>query len=147
MSLAKTLRSVLPVDGRRATPGYRAALDLDAGDLLTPAAYPYAPGLRPVRPFVARVVDPGQGERKRGQLYPITGNPTQRTRAHVDVPARTLERRAIGDVSGNRHPAKITRRRPYLFAGGSSATTADKLAAKVGAAPAAAAAGPCEGCG
>jgi len=123
----------------------RELLDLDAGDLLTPAAYPYAAGARPVRPFAGRILHPGQGERPRGQLYPPTGNPTQRTFAHIDYANRAAAvRSATGDVSGNARPANITRTRPWLFAGGSSATTAAKLAAAAGASSTAASG--CEGC-
>lgn len=128
MSLGAALRRTLNVR-RSPAPVSRAMLDLDAGDLLTPTAYPYGPGQRPVRPFVSRVVNPGRGERPTGQLYPPDGNPTQRTFAHIDYLGHAAASRAgARDASGVRSTAKITRTRPWLFAGGSSATTAAKLA-------------------
>lgn len=144
MSLATALRSL--ATSRNPAAVRRAFLDLDAGEQLTPTVYPYPPGLRPVRPFAGRILHPGQGERPRAQLYPPTRNPTQRAFAHVDDASRTAAlRNTRGDVSGNARPANILRTRPYLFAGGSSATTADKLAA-AGTSPGSAGAGGCEGC-
>lgn len=142
MSLASALRA-LAVAGRSPAPVRRAELELDAGAMMTPELYPYGPGRRPVAPFVARIILPGR-ERSRAQLAPPTGNPTSRRFAHIDYAARSAAVLASRrDVSGRSQPAKITRTRPWLFAGGSSATAADKLAAAPGASSSA---GGCDGC-
>lgn len=146
MTLGTFLRRTLPVR-RSPAPVRRALLDLDAGDQLTPTAYPYGPGRRPAAPFSARVAMPGRGERPRWQMYPPTGNPTQRTMAHQDYAGRRADNRsATRDAAGIRNPAKITRTRPWLFAGGSSATMADKLVAGPAGAGAGASGSPCVGC-
>lgn len=141
--------SLLPRTTRRSPAAVRRdLLELDAGALLTPTDYPYGPGRRPVRPFGGRVAIVGRGERQAAQLFPITGNPTQRATAHVNAGASApAGRYARGDVAGNRQPAKITRRRPWLFAGGSSATAGDRATVTAPATPAVRAAGPCVGCG
>ena len=144
MSLGDALRRTLNVR-RSPAPVSRAMLELDAGALLTPSVYPYPAGIRPVRPFASRIVNPGRGERPALQLQPPGGgNPTQRTFRHLDyVGHAAAARSGSRDVSGNRQPAKITRTRPWLFAGGTSATTAAKLAA---GAPPASSAAPCTDC-
>lgn len=142
MSLGTFLR---PRSVRRSpAPVSIALLDRDAGDLLTPAAYPYPAGASPLRPFAGRIVNPGRGPRPLMQLFPRSGNPSDRLMAHLDYAGRAQANRAgTRDVSGLRAAAKITRTRPWLFAGGSSATAGDRAAA---GSSTAAASGPCEGC-
>jgi hypothetical protein len=131
---------------RSPAPVSRAMLDVDAGALGSPTSYPYPPGLRPVRPFLGRLLLPGR-ERSRAQLYPPIGNPTQRSFAHVAGRTGTNAKAATRDSAGIRSDAKIVRTRPWLFAGTSSATDSDKAAVPSMGAPASAYAGPCEGCG
>lgn len=131
-----------PALGRRRpeAPVTRAMLDLDVGALLAPAAYPYPPHVRPIRPHVGRQVLPLGNVHHDRKLFPphaIIG----RTLAHVawrGLPA--AQRSATRDVSGQRVPAKIVRRRPWLLGGTRGDTTG-------GAGPAATTAnGPCVGC-
>lgn len=149
MSLGRFV-AALPIPTRRRSPApvTRDLLELDAGALLVPASYPYPAGARPVAPFVGRVIHPGRGPRPLAHLYPPTGNPTQRTFAHTDYAGRARDNRAATrDVSGVRSPAKGARLRPWLFAGGSSATPADRAASGGSSSSGAGAAGSgCEGC-
>lgn len=125
----------------------RELLDIDAGALLTPSAYPYPAGSSPVRPFASRILNPGRGPRPLMHLFPRMGNPGDRITAHIDYAGRAQAARAgTRDVSGLRTPAKITRLRPWLFAGGSSARPGDRAAAG-SSTVAAPGAGPCVGCG
>lgn len=146
MSLA-TFLGINPTAGRSPRTANRALLDIDAGALMTPMTYPYPYGSSPVRPFVGRALEGGGGPRAAVQLHP-GDNPGDLITAHVDYTGRKAgDAAGARDVSGNRQPAKGSRLRPWLFAGLSSATPADKSASAAAVSPASStSAGPCIGC-
>lgn len=122
-------RYLAPQSTRRSPAGPRRLfLGIDAGALMMPASYPYPPGLRPIAPYEGRVILPGRA-RQNAQLTPPWGGIVQRMLAHVDYPGRSLDvRSATRDAAGIRSSAKITRTRPWLFSGGSSAAPGSSTA-------------------
>lgn len=123
-------------------PTHRAALDIDAGALVgNVSTYPYPSGARPIRPHELRHAPIPTRARQVRQLTPPHGSIAQRSFAHLDyLNRRGAVRSATRDTANVRSPAKIVRTRPWLFSGGSSASSAPPT-------PAGLMAGPCDGCG
>jgi hypothetical protein len=136
VSLGTALRAILPVRARPA-----GAPGLDRLPDPVPSAYPYPSGARAIGPVESRIANPGR-DRARAQLFPPTGNPTQRAQAHQDYAGRAgADMAAARETAGVRREAKPTRRRPWLFSGGSQPAQAAQ------ASPSSTPGGrPCSGC-